>query len=252
LASLGYGDRLLVKVWSITSGQTLTTISSVYGRVSKLQLLSNGIHLAVAKYETYDGKIDIYNVNTGALEYFLQGGSCSSVDDLIRISNSDLIVSQCYNYGKTVVRVWKTTQPVANKFNLYVQNYMNDLIQLSSDILASVNLNSRILLWNITSTQLMKNFTIQCTKFAKSNDFSFSLDEKQTPLVCSNGQDIQIWNWTSGEYMNRIQTGSDIGSLSILYLSPSSKQLFVHVLFMIDRDLIEHFFYELNLLFCVF
>ncbi len=190
--------------------------------------------MAVPNIGAY-GKIDIYNLNTGALDYFLQGGSCYGHSyDLIRIRNSDLLASSCDQQ----VRVWKTTQPAANKFNLNGQYRMYELMLLSSDVLASL-IPFRILLWNMTSTQLIRNFTVQCNTFAKSIDFS--LDEKETTFVCSNGQGFKTWNWTSGENLNTIQTGSSIYSLAILFLPSISKQIFCHFWLMIDR----YFFYEL-------
>ena len=228
-----------ITIWSITLCQTIRTIgieryrSYDDGIVTQLRLLTNGIHLA-AGIRNHDSDINVYNVNTGDLVYFLRGASDCYFEELVQIGNSDLLASSCRNTEE--VRVWKTTQPAANKFILRRNGRTFKLFQLSSDILAAISFSQfyqSILLWNLTSTQLIRNFTSQCSKIA--NSFDFSLDEKQTTFVCSDLQQgnnqIQIWNWTTGNRLNTIQTGSYIGALSVMFLPTTSKKLTVLFLF---------------------
>ena len=67
ISSGGYDQT--IQIWSISSGQTQTTINvGVY--VYSLKLLNNGIHLASG---LGNGNINIYNVNTESLVATLNG-----------------------------------------------------------------------------------------------------------------------------------------------------------------------------------
>ncbi len=72
IASGGFSDYT-IKIWSISSGQTLRTINAGT-LVNSLKLLNNGIHLAAG----LNPNINIYNINTGGLVATLQGHSSAT------------------------------------------------------------------------------------------------------------------------------------------------------------------------------
>jgi WD40 repeat protein len=150
LASCGYSGGL-IKIWSLSSGQTKTTIKtlkSVY--VNSLKMLNNRIHLAAGVF----GDINIYNINDGNLVSSLQGHT-SYVFDIVQISN-DILASSSDDY---TVRIWNSTKKTCNFVLQGHSNQIFGLKQITSSILASGSADATIKLWNITSSQLIRTLT---------------------------------------------------------------------------------------------
>ena len=86
-----------IKLWSLTTGQTIRTIQTNQ-YVWSLKLLNTNIHLASGLGFPGPGDINIYNLNDGNLVSSLKGHT-SYVVDLVQISDNLLASS---SYDRTV------------------------------------------------------------------------------------------------------------------------------------------------------
>lgn len=148
ISSGGYDQT--IQIWSISSGQTQTTINvGVY--VYSLKLLNNGIHLASG---LGNGNINIYNVNTESLVATLNGDQQRKINDLVQISNSDLLAS---SNADNSVKIWNLTSNTL-KFNMSGHyGAVVGLRQVSSNVLASAgSLDRVIILWDINLGQYIR------------------------------------------------------------------------------------------------
>lgn len=208
-----------IKMWFISTGQTIRTINTGYWVYSLLRL-NDGIHFAAG----INGVINIYNINTGNLNRTLSGHTWY-VFDLVQIRN-DLLASSA---GDNTVRLWNLTTN-ANIFVL--RGHTNEVVGLrlvTFDILASSSYDSNVILWNITSGQLMR--TLQ----GHTNAIYWSIDlvnNGQTLVSCSQDQTIKFWNWQTGQPLNTLNTGSSIRTLVIVNSATTNgKNLFLDLIF---------------------
>ncbi len=206
LASCGETDKI-IRIWSVSSGETELTINTNGADVYSLKLLDNNIHLAVGLGYPYD--INIYNKSDGSLVLTLQGHN-GRVENIIQIRNSDLLASS--SDDKTV-RLWNLT---TNSGKFILQGhvyYVYGLRQVSSDLLASGSGDRTIKVWNITSGGLVRNLT------GHEGYVVYSLDlmnnGSQSFLVSGSwDKTIKVWNWSTGELLSSISTGLLIESLA--------------------------------------
>jgi WD40 repeat protein len=147
-----YIDEIYIKIWSITTGQTLMSINVGTGVVS-LKLLTNGIHLASG---LYTGQINVYDVTTGMLNATLSGHS-SWVNDLVLMgSNSDLLASSSQD---NLIIIWNLTNNLQQFILRGHQSYVRGLKRISMDTLSSCSDDSAIKVWNITNGTLIRTLT---------------------------------------------------------------------------------------------
>jgi len=212
LASSGLNDRI-VKIWSVSTGQTKRTLSTGIAYVYTLKLLSNRVHLCVGGGGApYD--LQIYNINDGAFVSSLQGHT-SWIYDLVQLS-SDLLASA--SQDKTV-RIWNLTTN-ASKFTLQGHtNWVNSLRQVSAQVVASASQDATIRLWNVTSGLEMRVLTGHTGAIYWSLDMTIGGKEEAVVVVSGAGdQSIRVWNWTSGECLRiSAQPNSNIRSLAVVY-----------------------------------
>ena len=146
------GNEIYIKIWSITTGQTLMSINVGTGVVS-LKLLTNGIHLASG---LYTGQINVYDVTTGMLNATLSGHS-SWVNDLVLMgSNSDLLASSSQD---NLIIIWNLTNNLQQFILRGHQSYVRGLKRISMDTLSSCSDDSAIKVWNITNGTLIRTLT---------------------------------------------------------------------------------------------
>ncbi len=193
-----------IKIWLISTGQTIRTISlpSYYTSISSLKMLKNGFHLAVG----HSGAIYVYNINTGGLVYTI--GQGYSINDIIRINDNLCAGSE---YQKIIL--WNSATKTV-KFNLYGHSsYVHGLKQISSDIIASGSQDSTIKLWNITNGTLIRTLTNHTAAVYQSIDL---LNDQKTLLSASYDGTIKFWDWESGQVVRGIYTSLNINSLAVL------------------------------------
>jgi len=221
LASAGRHEQI-IKIWSLTTGQTIKTITTLYGSVGSLKLLNNNIHLAVGL--NY-GFIGIYNINDGnlvsMLGYYYQGSYIFSTEDFVQISDELLASSN----DDEIVRIWDLTTNTP-RFNLTEHtDYVFGLKQVSFDVLASGSKDALIKLWNITSGEEIR------TLRGHTDNIFWSVDllNSQTLVSGSSDKTIKLWNWSTGECLSTIQTYSVITSLVVIDMNPK-QQLITNLL----------------------
>ncbi len=176
--------------------------------VYSLRLLNNGIHLASG---LGNGNINIYNVNTVSLVATLTGDQRRQINDLVQISNSDLLASSNADYS---VKIWNLTSNTL-KFNMSGHyGAVVGLRQVSSNVLASAgSLDRVIILWDINLGQYIR------TLYGHTSYIYWSLDllsNAQTLVSGSGDKTIKLWNWQTGQTLTTINTNSTIYSLCVL------------------------------------
>ncbi len=209
LASAGFSDKI-IKIWSLSSGQTKREIQTNQ-RVLSLKLLNTNIHLAAGLADL--GDINIYNINDGNLVSSLQGHS-DWVKDLVQISD-DLLASS--SDDKTV-RLWNLTTNTCKFIITGHTSYVNVLKQITTSILASGGVGGYIKLYDTSNgREIRRNFDGHTGSIWWSLDI---IDNGGQTLVSGGGidQTIRKWNWTTGELLSTIETGSSIQSLAVIYL----------------------------------
>jgi len=193
-----------IQIWSLKTGLTNRTINAG-SDVYSLQLLTNGIYLAVGRLNR---DIRIYNINTGGLIATLTGHVQDFVYDLVLIS-TDLLAST----GKDkTVRIWNLTTNTL-KYNLtgHSESVLG-LKLVSSDILASGSIDRTIKLWNIRDGTLIRTLT------GHTGSISWSVDLIKSQILVSGGWEsaIKLWNISTGELLNSLNTAMPIRALAVL------------------------------------
>jgi WD40 repeat protein len=204
LASAGFEDKT-IKQWSMTTGQTKRTIQTNQF-VRSLTMLNTNIHLAVS---LLNGDINIYNINDGNLVSSLKGHSRYAYD-LIQLS-ADLLASS--SSTENTVRIWNLTTNTS-KFILRA-NGAYGLKQITPSILASGSLDKTIILYDITTGELIR------TLRGHTSDIWHSVDLLNSKTLVSGSQDetIKLWNWSTGECLSSTQTDSVIYSLAVIQMN---------------------------------
>ena len=195
-----YGGAGGVFIWSIKTGITNTTINTP---ATSLQILSNGIDLAVGRYKV----IDVYNVNTGRLVLTLNGHK-NDVVDLVLFSYN-LLASSSLDW---IICIWDLTRNTT-KFNLTGHaNQVYGLELVSSEVLASGSLDFSVILWNLSDGSLMRTLTGHTAIIY----LGVSLLEGAQTVLVSGSMDytIRSWNMSSGLCLKSVNTGMQIRSMT--------------------------------------
>jgi WD40 repeat protein len=198
IASAGSYDQT-IKIWSLSSGQTKTTIKTLKsGYVYSLKFLNNNIHLAAGF--SYD--INFYNINDGSLVSNLKGHTWD-VYEIVQLNIETLASSS----GDGTVRIWNLTTNTCKFILTGHTQSVNGLKQITPNILASGSTDSTIKLWDTTSGQLIRTLTGHTGPIYMSVD----LLNSQTLVSCDFGSyngEIKLWNWSTGECLSTIQTNA--------------------------------------------
>ncbi len=211
LASAGSNDKI-IKLWSLTTGQTKRTIQTNATYVRSLTMLNNNIHLAAGLGYLGPGDINIYNINDGNLVSSLKGHT-SDVADLVQLSD-DLLASS--GDVDQTVRIWNLTTNTCKFILTGHTSSVYGLRQITSSILASGSDDTTIKLWDITSGQLKRTLSNHTSVI----EWSVDLLNSQTLVSGSRDQTIKLWNWSTGECLSTIQTpSSSIYSLAVIQIN---------------------------------
>ena len=213
LASSSYAD-LKIRIWSVSTGQTKSTITTE-SDVYSLQLLANQTLLAAG----VESNINIYNLKSGALVLSLKGKTYR-IWDVVQLSKSDLLASA---RGDATIRIYDLNTSSV----LFVLRGHTDQVtclkQINGETLASGSLDATVRLWNIQSGEFIRTLT------GHTNAIASSLDLGNNGLTLVSGsadQTIKIWEWETGKLINTINTGSAIQSLAVVNEGKNKKQLF--------------------------
>ena len=191
-----------IQIWSVASGQKQRTINTFHS-VFSLKLLSNGFYLAVGLFVS---NIRIYNINDGSLVKILQGHT-DQVNGLTLINNSTLASSS----SDKTIRIWDLNT-YDEKFNLAGHtSAIFGLKLLSSSLLASASIDTTIKLWNTTNGIEIRTLTGH-----KETVFAIDLLNQNERTLISGSWDktIKVWDWSTGQCLNTIETDLVIWSLA--------------------------------------
>jgi WD40 repeat protein len=203
LASSSYAE-LKIRIWSVSTGQTKSTITTE-SDVYSLHLLANQTLLAAS----VESNINIYNLKTSALVLSIKGKTYR-IWDLLQLRKSDLLASA---RGDATIRIYNMTTSSV----LFVLRGHTDQVtclkQINADTLASGSLDATVRLWNILTGELLRTLT------GHTNAIASTLDLGSYGLMLLSGsadKTIKIWKWETGELTNTISTGSAIQSLAVV------------------------------------
>jgi len=219
LASCGYTNEP-IRIWSVSTGQTRREITTNFGYVYTVKLLSNGIHLAAGGFNPYD--VRIFNINDGSLVATLKGHT-SYVLDLAQVGDG-LLASASED---RTVRIWNLTTKNSTKFTLQGHTYgVYALKQINSQILATASFDSTLKLWNITSGQEMRTLRNHTGGILRSLDLVEN-NNSNGGLVSGGYGDksIKVWSSMTGECLQTIQTNSTILSLAVVLIGNTESQV---------------------------
>jgi WD40 repeat protein len=211
LASSSYAE-LKIRIWSVSTGQTKSTITTE-SDVYSLQLLANQTLLAAG----VESNINIYNLKTSALVLSIKGKTYRILD-LLQLSKSELLASA---RGDATIRIYNlTTSSVLSVLRGHTDQ-VTCLKQINGEILASGSLDATVRVWNILTGELIRTLT------GHTNAIASSLDLGSYGLMLLSGsadKTIKIWKWETGELTNTINTGSAIQSLAVVNQGKNSFQ----------------------------
>jgi len=240
-------DDGTVKIWNVSSSfdwTLITTYSQHSSRVLALEWLDNDT-LASAGYT--DRTIKLWSPTTGETKLTIQTNQAVFS---LKLLNSNIHLAAGVGYDINIYNI--------NDGNLVSSlkghtSLVNDLVQLSADLLASSSNDNTVRIWNLTTNtckfiltghtsivyglkQITPNIlasgsvdrtiklwditTGQLIRTLTDHShiwFLVDLLNSQTLVSGSHDQTIKLWNWSTGEYFSTIQTpGSSIRSLAVI------------------------------------
>ena len=196
----------LIQIWSITTGQILTTINVGNNGVYSLQLFTKNQGVTCLAAGLGSASINIYTTNTYTLLTSLTGHQYL-VTDFASISTSNLLASSSLD---ATVRLWDLTTNTC-KFTLVHPDEVYGLKLISTRVLASSSADL-IMLWNIDDGTLIRTLTGHTGMIY----WSFDLYDTQTLVSGSQDQKIKYWNWQTGECLSTVEiSGSYLYALAV-------------------------------------
>jgi WD40 repeat protein len=200
-----------IRIWSICTGLTNRTFHTGH-TIRSLQLLSNGYHLASG---LSNGRINIYNINTGSLIVILAGHT-SHINDLVLIGD-DLLASSS---DDCKIGIWNLTSNNSSFFLTGHNQTIYGLRRVSSSILASGSGDETIKLWNVTNGALIRTLSGHTSGIYRSVDV-INYD-KRLLISGSTDSSIKVWDVNTGNCLFTFSTMLQIKSLAVLNLPLTS------------------------------
>jgi WD40 repeat protein len=218
-AIISWSYDFTIKIWSISSGQTINGFN-MGTHVWSLQLLSNQIHFAASIAST--NSINIYSLDKGSLIASLQGHTGAVWNLLLLIQNN--LMASASNDG--TIRLWNLTSNT-NKFIFRGHSTgVVGLKQVSIDVLASGGYDAMVKLWNITSGNIIRTLEGH-TNWVMRYSIDMLTEDGQTLVSGSYDNTFKIWNWNNGVCLNTVNVNSQISSLTVV----KSKQMIRGLIF---------------------
>jgi WD40 repeat protein len=243
-----------VKIWNVSSSfnwTLITTYSQHSSTVYALEWLDNDT-LASAGWQ--DREIKLWSPTTGQTKRTIQTNQ--NVYSLTML-NTNIHLAAGLGYPNYDINIYDT-----NDGNLVSSlkghtDYVNDLVQISNELLASSGWDHIVRIWNLTTNTCkfiltghthyvfgLKQITSSIlasgswdttiklwditsgqlirTLRGHTNDIYWSIDllNSQTLVSGSFDETIKLWNWSTGECFSTIQTpGSYIRSLAVINMN---------------------------------
>jgi len=241
-------DDRTVKIWNVSSSSNwtlITTYSQHSSRVEGLEWLNNDT-LASG---SYDQTIKLWSMATGQTKRTIQTNQ--NVWSLKLLNNNIHLAAGLTNGDINIYN--KNDGNLVSSLKGHT-SYVNDLVQISADLLASSSGDNTVRIWNLTTNTCkfiqtghtdtvvgLKQITSSIlasgsvdktiklwdtttgqlirtlTGHTGSILWSVDLLNSQTLVSGSGDQSIKLWNWSTGQCFSTIQTqGSRIESLAIV------------------------------------
>ncbi|WP_448267950.1 WD40 domain-containing protein [Nostoc sp. DSM 114159] len=202
-----------IKIWDVSSGQLLKSLTSHSSTVRSVAYSPNGQQLASA---SDDKTIKIWDVSSGQLLKTLTGHS-STVISVAYSPNGQQLASA--SFDKTI-KIWNVSSGqllkslTGHSSTVYSVTYSPNGQQL-----ASASFDNTIKIWDVSSGQLLKSLTGH-SNYVISVAYS---PNGQQLASASFDKTIKIWNVSSGQLLKSL-TGHSSEVYSVAY-SPNGQQL---------------------------
>jgi WD40 repeat protein len=240
-----------VKIWNVSSFTLNWTLITTYSQHSSgvyaLEWLDNDT-LASAGY--YDQTINLWSATTGQTKRTIQTNA--TYISSLKMLNTNIHLAAGLGWGDIIIYNINDGNLVSSLKGH--TSYVNDLVQLSADLLASSSQDDTVRIWNLTTNTCKFNLTghtssvlglkqitpsilasgsadgtiilwdIATDKLIRTLTghtdriwWSVDLLNSQTLVSGSGDETIKLWNWSTGECLSTIQTpGSLIVSLAVI------------------------------------
>jgi WD40 repeat protein len=241
-------DDYTVNVWNVSSNWTLiTTYQQHSSYVQALEWLDNDT-LASG---SYDRTIKLWSPTTGQTKRTIQ---TNQYVYSLKLLNTNIHLAAGLDPDINIYNINDGNLVSSLKGHTY---QVNDLVQISADLLASSSSDGTVRIWNLTTNTCKFNLTGHTnevdglkqitsnilasgssdttiklwditsgqlirtlTGHTDGNRWSVDLLNSQTLVSCSYYGEIKLWNWSTGECFGTIQTtGSDISSLAVIQMN---------------------------------
>ncbi len=192
-------------IWDLNTGKTINKIYvdfSVYS-VKSLpnQLIACGLSNTIEN-------LRIYNYSTGVLFKTLYGHT-ASVYSLELLSETFLVSGST----DTKLIIWDLTS-YSIKFNLTAhKTHVYCVKRISTSLFASVETSGKIIIWNWLNGSLVHRLSGHTFSLRRS---SLDLYTEDTLISGSWDRTIKLWNITSGNLLQTINTTFQIGALAMI------------------------------------
>jgi WD40 repeat protein len=244
-------DDTKVKIWNVSSSfnwTLITTYSQHSSSVRALEWLDND---TLASAGSYDQTIKLWSPTTGQTKRTIQiNGYVLSLTML----NTNIHLAAGLESGD--INIYNINDGnLVSSLKGHTSDVVNDLVQISADLLASASLDKTVRIWNLTNNTCkftltghtyqvvgLKQITPSIlasgsvdktiklwditsgqlirTLTGHTNWIYYSVDllnNGQTLVSGSGDGTIKLWNWSTGECLSTIKTtGSNIYALAVI------------------------------------
>jgi WD40 repeat protein len=237
-----------VKIWKVSSlfdWTLITTYSQHSSSVYALEWLDNDT-LASAGY--FDKTIELWSATTGQTKRIIQ---TNQYVESLKLLNTNIHLTA--GLGKGDINIYNINDGILVSSLKGHTWYVNDLVQISADLLASSGWDNNVRIWNLTTNTCkfiltghtngavgLKQITPSILASGSHDEtiklwdittgqlirtltgqtswiyWSVDLLNSQTLVSGSGDGTIKLWNWSTGECFSTIHSCSNIRSLAVI------------------------------------